>query len=139
MAKKRKEHETFGDWLRARRTELGLSQTELERRAKVSKQYISNLERNVRQPISGELIKPSVEVVDRLARALGVPIAEARLKAGYAPPETEEGPKDLLERMRVLFHGWEELSEQDKAQMMAAIEVIAESVQRRRQAKRRQS
>ena len=61
MAKKRKEHETFGDWLRARRTELGLSQTELERRAKVSKQYISNLERNVRQPISGELIKPTAE------------------------------------------------------------------------------
>lgn len=133
MAKK----ETFGDWLRRKRADVGLSQTELAERAGVSKQYISNLERNLRQPVSNEIVRPSMDVVDRLARALGVPLREARLAAGYAPPDAERIPQDFLQRVGVLFYGWEELSDEDKEDILTAIEVIAESAQRRRQRRRR--
>jgi len=82
----KKENETFGDWLLRRREDRGLSQSDLWRVTGISKQYINNLERNVRQPRTNKLTRPSEEKVDKFARALGVPISEARLAAGYAPP-----------------------------------------------------
>jgi DNA-binding transcriptional regulator YiaG len=52
------EKETFGDWLLRNRRAQRLSQPELQARTGVSKQYISNLERNTRQQIGNELIRP---------------------------------------------------------------------------------
>lgn len=52
----------LGRAARARREELGLSQEAVARRAKMDRAYLSNLESGSRNP--------SVDVVDRLARAL---------------------------------------------------------------------
>lgn len=50
--------------LKALREELGLSQEELAHRAELDRTYVSSLERNV--------YSASIDVVDRLAKALNV-------------------------------------------------------------------
>jgi transcriptional regulator with XRE-family HTH domain len=52
------------DWIRKRRDGLGLSQEELARRARISRTYLSNLERGVSR-------NPSWAVLERLRAALG--------------------------------------------------------------------
>lgn len=54
--------------LKARRTELGLSQEELAARAEIDRTYVSALER--------EKFAASVDVLDQLAAALGVRAAD---------------------------------------------------------------
>lgn len=53
----------------------------------VSKQYISNIERAEPSSYTGVPTQPSIDVVDRLAKALKQPIQEMRDLAGYALPE----------------------------------------------------
>lgn len=101
--------ETFGDWLRRKRAEARLSGPDLALRSGVSKQYISNLEKNMRQPISNELVQPSREKVDALARGLGVSVAEARLAAGYAPPDRPDDTELTIDM--ILPSGYEDLDE----------------------------
>jgi XRE family transcriptional regulator of biofilm formation len=55
--------------LKARREEKGLTQVELAKRAKVTQTYIAKLE-------SGDKKNPSLEILQRLAKALGVPVTE---------------------------------------------------------------
>ena len=55
--------------LRAMRVEKGYSQVDLAKRAKVTNVYLSLLE-------SGKKKNPSLAVLRRLAKALGVPVTE---------------------------------------------------------------
>ncbi len=59
----------LGDRIRQRRADTGLSAAELARRAMISTGYLSALER-------GQRPRPSAEVLDRLATALGTTIAD---------------------------------------------------------------
>jgi XRE family transcriptional regulator of biofilm formation len=54
--------------LKMLRRERGMTQDEIGRRAKVTKPYLSQLETGVRK-------NPSLPVLKRLAKALGVPVA----------------------------------------------------------------
>ncbi len=58
----------FGKAIRRRRRELDLSQEVLAERAELHRTYISEIER-------GE-VNPSLEIVERLANALDISIAE---------------------------------------------------------------
>lgn len=58
----------FGDRLRARRQELGLSQEALAHRASINRTYIASLENGDRNP--------SLNTIARLAAALDVDAAE---------------------------------------------------------------
>ena len=60
--------------LKARRTELGLSQEELAARAEIDRTYVSALER--------EKFAASVDVLDQLAGALGVHAADLLVRGG---------------------------------------------------------
>ena len=53
----------FGEVVRARRKELGMSQEQLGFKAELDRTYISGVERGVRNP--------SLRIVDSLAKALG--------------------------------------------------------------------
>ena len=53
--------------LRRLRKTKGLSQEELARKARVSQPYLSQLE-------AGTYKNPSIEIIQRLAKALGVPV-----------------------------------------------------------------
>lgn len=66
--------------LRKLRAERGLSQEELAHRAKIDRTYISSLERSV--------YAAGIDVVDRLARVLGVEAADL-----LTPPPGRPGDK----------------------------------------------
>jgi transcriptional regulator with XRE-family HTH domain len=78
--------ETFGQWLREARLERGMSQKTLAQSIGVTDSYISLLELE-RATEQGSPIRPSLHLVDAIARTLGMSREEARLAAGYAPPE----------------------------------------------------
>ena len=59
----------LGDVLRRLRVAKGLTQTKLARRAKITSEYVSMLE-------SGAKRNPSLEVLQRISKALGVTVAE---------------------------------------------------------------
>ncbi len=59
----------LGSTLRQLREDKGLNQTELARKAKVGRTYIVKLE-------NGDKKNPSLAILQRLARALGVPLTE---------------------------------------------------------------
>ena len=58
----------FGDAVRARRLELGLSQEELAAAAQINRTYIGDIERGTRNV--------ALRNVDRICQALGLTIAE---------------------------------------------------------------
>ena len=55
--------------LKAKREEKGMTQTDLAKRAKVSQAYVASIE-------AGSKKNPSLAVLQRLAKALGVPVTE---------------------------------------------------------------
>ncbi len=59
----------LGRMLKTRREEKGLTQVALAKRARVTQTYIAKLE-------SGDKKNPSLEILQRLAKALGVPVTE---------------------------------------------------------------
>jgi transcriptional regulator with XRE-family HTH domain len=95
---------TFGKWLAEKRAELRVSGVELEKRSGVSRQYISNLERELASPVTMQPIRPSLEIVEKLARGLQVDVDEARIAAGYAAENSVYlgNPKNLKELLDVL-------------------------------------
>ncbi len=89
----------FGLWLKRWREERELTQDEVGELAGISKQYVSNIERNQASALSGSPTRPDIEVVDRLAKALNRPVWEARKEAGYGidyPPNIQEAINLLL-------------------------------------------
>jgi transcriptional regulator with XRE-family HTH domain len=107
----------FGHWLIQKRRAAGLTQRELARRVSISKSYVSALERNERQPQTGQPVRPKLEKVDAIAEALCVPVGEARLAAGYAPPDVNTDAID----QRLLDH-FRELPEHAKHDVAVMIE-----------------
>jgi transcriptional regulator with XRE-family HTH domain len=59
----------MGSLIKALRQAAGLNQPELAKKAKVSTAYIGQLE-------AGQKRNPSLDVLKRIARALGVPVTE---------------------------------------------------------------
>jgi len=84
--------DNFGEWLRARRLESGLTQEDVGRAVGVSKQHISNIERGQVHYESGSPSRPSIVVVDKLARLFNRPKTEARDAAGYGIGESASLP-----------------------------------------------
>jgi len=80
----------FGDLLRTKRKEHGLTQSQLAEKAavrgvNVTNGYISTLERDYDAHGTGKTTMPSIEIVEAIAHVLDWNIDEARLAAGYAP------------------------------------------------------
>lgn len=82
--------------MRRWRESAHISQAELSRRTGYSRAYISNLERDFSPTAQGGKPQPSVETCDKIARALGVPLAEVRLAAGYAAPDGVKAEKKTV-------------------------------------------
>lgn len=71
---------TPGAWIYHHRKRAGLNQTQLGTFAGVTKQYISQLERETQSEITGELMRPSVEIIDRIAARLA---PQTKFALGY--------------------------------------------------------
>lgn len=77
--------ENFGVWLRQTRKDCRLTQKQLSEISGVSESYISTLERNQPHSVTGAILRPEPDKVEKLAKALKADIDEARVIAGYAP------------------------------------------------------
>lgn len=121
---------SFGSWLKNKRTAIRLSGAELERLSGVSRQYISNLERELVYERTQNPVQPSVEIVDKLARALGADPDEARLAAGYAPQAPEERHR-LPEGVTVYFDSSSPLNDEQKDRILDVINTIVAGVRAR--------
>lgn len=75
----------FGNLIRLRREELGLSQNELAKRAEVNQTWISRLER-------GENYNISLRAARRIAKVLGLSGDDL-----LGPPESESEPPDMAQ------------------------------------------
>jgi transcriptional regulator with XRE-family HTH domain len=125
--------ENFGTWLLRNRTALKISQPELERRSGVSKQYISNLERNVRTGVGNRNIRPSPEKVGKIIQALlafGMSTQEVQLgwrAAGYTTPEPQQPVNEDAEIVRnkeLLLWMFTDLPRECQLDVMASVSGI---------------
>ncbi len=130
--------ETFGQKMGRWREAANISQSELARRMGVSRNYISNLERDFSPTAKGGKPQPSVETCDKIAHALGVRVAEVRIAAGYVPPgkpETWMSQKPDIDdrererqaeaaRMAEMVRGFGSLTPERQAQVLAIIQVL---------------
>jgi transcriptional regulator with XRE-family HTH domain len=93
---------TFGNWLRNQINNANLSNAELARRVGVSATYIGNLVRDFSPNTKKGRGRPSEDVVEQIAKALGADINEARRAAGYAADIPPTPPRNVLEFVRAL-------------------------------------
>lgn len=80
----------FGTYMRTLRKHRGLTLKQVERDAKVSNAYISQIERGLRNP-------PHPDILNRLARTYSVPLHALMVEAGYLPDNKELETKRKLE------------------------------------------
>lgn len=122
--------ESFGQKLQRWREAAHLSQAELARRMDVSRNYVSNLERDFSPTAKGGKPQPSAETCDKIARALGVKIADVRLAAGYAPPKGGDQNEEAKEieaqaaRAAEMMDYFLRLSPERQAQALAMIKIL---------------
>jgi transcriptional regulator with XRE-family HTH domain len=91
---------SFGKWIKDKRTDARLTQTEAALRAEMSRVYLARIE-------AGEI--PSRGRVLSLAAALGVPEAEALHRAGYSSGVEEEEMPMAMIHFRMLSPAAQEL------------------------------
>lgn len=122
----RKRAEGLADYLRGKlKDEPSLTLRKIAERSGggVTHSYLSKI-------ISGAASNPSVDKLKAIADGLGVSFNEVSAAAGG---ELLEEPSDIMEEVGVLFYGWDEASDEAKANTRAAIRMIAESFQSQRQ------
>jgi len=93
---------SFGKWLFEKRKAAHLTQGQLAKRAGISTSYVSTIEREERHHLTNAPPQPTLDVVDAIAKALGEPIDEARIAAGYAPENLIPKPKNAAEFLTAL-------------------------------------
>jgi transcriptional regulator with XRE-family HTH domain len=130
----------FAKWILEKRKALGLTQGQLAERVGVSVSYISALERNEPFGKYGRERKPSVEIVDKIAKALQLDRDETRIKAGYAPeqpliikkPQTLDELIEILEQIGISnlhFHEHDRLRTATPRQLQEVLDAVKLAVQ----------
>lgn len=93
---------SFGKWLIKKRKERGLTQGQLATQAGISTSYVSTLEREQPHLITNARPQPTAEIVENIAMALGVPVDEARIEAGYFGTRRPQNAEEFLEALNAL-------------------------------------
>lgn len=125
--------EDLADFVKRIRHEKDLSQRDVERRSGgpkegISKGYIGQIENR-------DVLGISVTPQKLRALAIGLDESEDDVFA-IARGVNGNEPSTLEKRFAVMFRGWDEASEEERAKTLAAVEMIAESFQRRRNQKK---
>ena len=125
--------QTFGQWLTAALSRSGLKQAELVERTKLSKSYISTLVNDSQNSTTGRRIRPDEAVVEKIARALGASVEEARLAAGYAPRKSNADTQEALlqSRFGLMMKKYEKLKKADRPLIEALLETVEQKIDER--------
>lgn len=120
--------ESFSDYVIDALKRTGIKQAELARRAKVKPQTISKIVGKKPHSLTGKLLLPSRETVERIARAIGDPVSKARQAAGYSPNGHGDTIEEILDS--ALFFDQKGLSESDRAKLRPLLEVADREIDR---------
>lgn len=127
---------SFGVLLKRWRKAKGLTQQELANKARVNISYVSNLERDFSATSRSGTPQPSVELVDTLARILGVNADEARLAAGYAPNNPSGLNLDVADDLRVSLLNGKDYTDEDRAEFEIGLGAAYEALKARIEARK---
>ncbi|HYE64064.1 MAG TPA: helix-turn-helix transcriptional regulator [Pyrinomonadaceae bacterium] len=130
--------ETFGQYIARRRKAVGLTQAEVARRISVTPTYISHLERGIDPTGRSDMLLPTVEVVDAIAKAINAPVAKVRRLAGHAPPEDvihEVIDENVFDKgdFDALYFKYEKLTAKQKREFKRILEMIDRELDRLQQ------
>jgi transcriptional regulator with XRE-family HTH domain len=127
--------ETFGQRLVRWREAAGLTQGEVARRVGVTPTYIAHLEREAGPAGVGQEMRPMIEVVDAIAEALDVPLAEVRCAAGYDPPADSSASCEVVRNtfgesdFAALHHMYERLTPEQRRQLQPILEMVSRELE----------
>ena len=110
--------------MREARLEKNLSQRELALRIGKSPTYISYVETGLNPSSRSGVFKPGVEAVDRIAKALDIPVDSARIASGYAPTEPDE-THNILDGVVLMFMREADLTPEQKTKLMEVVKLVA--------------
>ena len=127
MAKDQKQRNArrFAEQLRHWLNDKGFSQAELARRSGLTPQTIGQYLAQKPHHLTNRLLLPEIDTVDRIARALGIPIAEARAAAGYAHEPLPH--LDAAEKFALVFRELSPERQTDIIRIMAALQAADSS------------
>jgi len=129
-------HETLGELITSRLLELGWSNAELARRTGFSTTYIGNLARDIAPGTkTGKPKRIPDETVERIAKALNIPIDRARTAAGLSKRE-RPSPNTVEEALNnALFFDQKGLSEKDIETLRPFLEMMDREIDRLKEKK----
>lgn len=104
--------ETFGSWLRSKRTTVGMNQSELARQARVTKTTISMYE-------ADKIVQPRFTQLDKIAKVLSIEPQEMR-RAFMEYSGIGQEAHDL-EGVRISFLDRAGLTDEDKEEILRTI------------------
>lgn len=124
------EYMTFGDWLRDQIKTKNLSNAEVARRAGVSGTYIGNLVRDFSPNTKTGKARPSEDVIEKIVRAIGGDLNEARLAAGYAPVTGNDASESAveIEDIKIILQGGQRLSKRQQREILDTAALVARGV-----------
>jgi len=100
----------FGEYLKKLRDERKMSLYVVEREAKISNAYLSQVERGIRNV-------PSIKILTRLAKAYGVSVDSLTSKAfelDFLPKQSKETFNIPAPDVNFICRGYEKLSEENR-------------------------
>lgn len=105
--------DTFGAWLKEKRKASGMNRAELAEKSRVTRATISLYELD-------KVEQPRKSQIDKIAKALNVPVDEARRAAGYAAPESNDA-HDILDEVRISFMHASSLTDEQKEEILRSV------------------
>lgn len=124
--------ESFADYMIEAMSRTGLRQTDIAKNTGLSRQTISQLVGKRPHQLTGKLLLPERETVDKIAIAFGDSVASARAAAGYFVEKTDtdhpdESIEDALSRAQY-FHA-KGLSQRDLDIIRPILEALDRQVE----------
>ena len=131
MTTERDKHaELFADYMREAMARTRMRQSDIARLAGLSRTTISQIVGKKPHSLTGKLLLPERETVDKIARAFGDPVSKARRAAGYAGGKDESSAAPDTERQAEaarraeMIKNFDQLSPERQAQVIAIMQIL---------------
>jgi transcriptional regulator with XRE-family HTH domain len=123
--------EMFADYMIEAMARTRLRQSEIARATGLSRTTISQIVGKKPHSLTGKLLLPERETVDKIAKAFGDPLSVARRAAGYSGGEEDERKPNpnaereaQAQRMAKMIQNWSSLTPEQQDQLIAISETF---------------
>lgn len=132
MKSERDKHaEMFADYMIDAMARTRLRQADIARSTGLSRQVISQIVGKKPHGLTGKLLLPERETVDKIAKAFGDPVSQARQAAGYSTTEILAEPDSIEDALKnAMFFDQKGLSAEDIEKIRPLLQVVDREVDR---------